>query len=254
MNIRKHWKKVILSCAAAFWASCGDDTSTKPIQTSGEPDDIIIQDTARTVVLLYGVLPPIDTSVQVYSSSSENTPSSSEVTTSSSETVSSSSSAALSSAEEITSSSSEEKAGIRDTNLIKSPAGVRVGDKFIADGDTCEVVSIYDNWFGGATGNIKGLNEGAKEINSKIDSLTKNETISDDKQACFENIKTMLDRGVAIYGPMPEDYPQEVKCSDGIVKETEHYKARLKEYNEGFEEGFNETIKEGNEMIDECQK
>lgn len=232
MNIRKHWKKVILSCAAAFWASCGDDTSTKPIQTSGEPDDIIIQDTARTVVLLYGVLPPIDTSVQVYSSSSENTPSSSEVTT----------------------SSSEEKAGIIDSNLIASPAGVKVGDKFIAEGDTCEVVSTYNNWFGRATGLGEGYSKGAKEIESKIDSLTKDKKMSDDKRTCLENIKTMLDRGVAIYGPMPEDYPQEVKCSDGIVKETEHYKERLKSYNKGIEEGYNETFEDGNKMIEECQK
>ena len=254
MNIRKHWKKVILSCAAAFWASCGDDTSTKPIQTSGEPDDIIIQDTARTVVLLYGVLPPIDTPVQVYSSSSENTPSSSEVTTSSSEAVPSSSSAALSSAEEITSSSSEEKAGIIDSNLIASPAGVKVGDKFIADGDTCEVVSTYDNWFGGATGLGEGYSKGAKEIESKIDSLTKDKKMSDDKRTCLENIKTMLDKGIAIYGPMPEDYPKEYKCSDGIVKETEHYKERLKSYNKGIEEGYNETFEDGNKMIEECQK
>lgn len=232
MNIRKHWKKVILSCAAAFWASCGDDTSTKPIQTSGEPDDIIIQDTARTVVLLYGVLPPIDTSVQVYSSSSENTPSSSEVT----------------------SSSSEEKAGIIDSNLIASPAGVKVGDKFIAEGDTCEVVSTYDNWFGGATGLGEGYSKGAKEIESKIDSLTKDKKMSDDKRTCLENIKTMLDRGIAIYGPMPEDYPKEYKCSDGIIKETEHYKERLKSYNKGIEEGYNETFEDGNEMIGECQK
>lgn len=232
MNIRKHWKKVILSCAAAFWASCGDDTSTKPIQTSGEPDDIIIQDTARTVVLLYGVLPPIDTSVQVYSSSSENTPSSSEVT----------------------SSSSEEKAGIIDSNLIASPAGVKVGDKFIAEGDTCEVVSTYDNWFGGATGLGEGYSKGAKEIESKIDSLTKDKKMSDDKRTCLENIKTMLDRGIAIYGPMPEDYPKEYKCSDGIVKETEHYKERLMSYNKGIEEGYNETFENGNKMIEECQK
>lgn len=232
MNIRKHWKKVILSCAAAFWASCGDDTSTKPIQTSGEPDDIIIQDTARTVVLLYGVLPPIDTSVQVYSSSSENTPSSSEVTT----------------------SSSEEKAGIIDSNLIASPAGVKVGDKFIAEGDTCEVVSTYDNWFGGATGLGEGYSKGAKEIESKIDSLTKDKKMSDDKRTCLENIKTMLDRGIAIYGPMPEDYPKEYKCSDSIVKETEHYKERLKSYNKGIEEGYNETFEDGNKMIEECQK
>lgn len=253
MNIRKHWKKVILSCAAALWAGCSDDTSSA---TQVVPEDNPKNEDNNN-------LPPPDTlyGVPTYSMSSSEVvgscssePTSSEAVPSSSEAVPGSSSAALSSADEITSSSSEEKAGIRDSNLIVSPAGVKVGDKFIAEGDTCEVVSTYDNWFGRGTGLGEGGYKGAIEIDSKIDSLTKDEKMSDDKRACLEEIKTMLDRGVALYGPMPEDYPQEVKCSDGIVKETEHYKARLKEYNKGFEEGFNDSIEDGNKMIDDCEK
>lgn len=233
MNIRKHWKKVILSCAAALWAGCSDDASSA---TQVVPEDSPKNEESNN-------LPPSDTlyGVPTYNLSS-------------SEAVPSSSSAALSSADDVITSSSEEKAGIIDSNLIVSPAGVKVGDKFIAEGDTCEVVSTYNNWFGRATGLGEGYSKGAKEIESKIDSLTKDEKMSDDKRACLENIKTMLDRGVAIYGPMPEDYPQEVKCSNGIVKETEHYKERLKSYNKGIEEGYNETFEDGNKMIEECQK
>lgn len=233
MNIRKHWKKVILSCAAALWAGCSDNTSSATqVATEENPKNEESNN-----------LPPPDTlyGVPTYNLSS-------------SEAVPSSSSAALSSADDVITSSSEEKAGIIDSNLIASPAGVKVGDKFIAEGDTCEVVSTYNNWFGRATGLGEGYSKGAKEIESKIDSLTKDEKMSDDKRACLENIKTMLDRGVAIYGPMPEDYPQEVKCSNGIVKETEHYKERLKSYNKGIEEGYNETFEDGNKMIEECQK
>jgi len=28
MNINKHWKKIVLSCAAAFWAGCGEDSTS----------------------------------------------------------------------------------------------------------------------------------------------------------------------------------------------------------------------------------
>lgn len=139
-------------------------------------------------------------------------------------------------------------------NLIKETKNSEVGDKFIADGDTCEVVSTYDNWFGGATGQNAGSSEGIEEISKKIDSLTKDNSLDKEKINCLEDIKTMLDRGVAIYGPMPENYPQEYKCSDGIVKETEHYKERLKAYNEGKEHGYKETLESGNKMIDECKK
>ena len=246
MNIRKHWKKVILSCAAALWAGCSDNTSSATQVATEENPKNEENNNLSQLEALYGV--------PTFSMSSSEVVGSCSSKPTSSEAVPSSSSAALSSAEEITSSSSEEKAGIIDSNLIASPAGVKVGDKFIADGDTCEVVSTYDNWFGGATGLGEGYSKGAKEIESKIDSLTKDKKMSDDKRTCLENIKTMLDRGIAIYGPMPEDYPKEYKCSDGIVKETEHYKERLKSYNKGIEEGYNETFEDGNKMIEECQK
>lgn len=246
MNIRKHWKKVILSCAAALWAGCSDNTSSATQVATEENPKNEENNNLSQLEALYGV--------PTFSMSSSEVVGSCSSKPTSSEAVPSSSSAALSSAEEITSSSSEEKAGIIDSNLIASPAGVKVGDKFIAEGDTCEVVSTYNNWFGGATGLGEGYSKGAKEIESKIDSLTKDKKMSDDKRACLENIKTMLDRGVAIYGPMPEGYPKEYKCSDGIVKETEHYKERLKSYNKGIEEGYNETFEDGNKMIEECQK
>lgn len=56
MNIRKHWKKFVLSCAALFWASCGDDASTKPIQTAIDPDNTEASNSsASSAIALYGV-------------------------------------------------------------------------------------------------------------------------------------------------------------------------------------------------------
>ncbi len=86
MNIRKHWKKIILSATAFFWAACNYEDSAKP---------------------LYGVYcPPEGCGDPELSSSSEATPisSSSEETSSSSESNAPSSS----SIEESSSSSSAE--------------------------------------------------------------------------------------------------------------------------------------------------
>lgn len=247
MNIRKHWKRIVLSCAAAFWAGCSDDSTSATQVPNGnndpngeESNNKSSDSSSDSPIVLYGV--------PTYSMSS------SEVAGSCSSEVTSSESAPSSSFEEIVSSSSNGKGGIKDTNLITATAGVEVGDKFIAEGDTCEVVSTYDNWFGGATGYGEGLSKGAKEISKKIDEMTKAPALKSDQINCLENVKTMLDNGFAIYGPMPENYPKEVKCSDGIVIETEHYKARLEEYNQHEEDGYNETIKRGNEMIDDCIK
>lgn len=146
------------------------------------------------------------------------------------------------------------KAKTGTLDLMKTPVNVNEGEKIAFNGDTCEVVSTYNSWFGHATGYGKGLSNGAEEISNKVDELVKDDNLSYEKTRCLEDVKTMLDNGIALYGPMPENYPQEIKCSDGIVKETDHYKERLKEYNEGVEEGFNESIKLGNGLIDECEK
>lgn len=65
MNIRKHWKKILLSSAALFWASCGGDSeSTAPTGDTDDPGKIQPDDIdGLKTDTLYGVRP-------VYSSSS----------------------------------------------------------------------------------------------------------------------------------------------------------------------------------------
>ena len=68
MNIRKHWKKVVLSCAALFWASCGDDSisntkiETRPHSTDSSSGTIQEQSSSSSAfnypVPAYGVYVP----------------------------------------------------------------------------------------------------------------------------------------------------------------------------------------------------
>lgn len=68
MNIRKHWKKLVLSATAFFWASCGDDNSTsagiQPLpgsETNCTADGTDLNaNCGGGMIALYGVAPVID--------------------------------------------------------------------------------------------------------------------------------------------------------------------------------------------------
>lgn len=67
MNIRKHWKKVLLSSTAFFWASCGGDSESVSAAggTTNEAPVTLIPDSNSTIddggmVALYGVQAIVD--------------------------------------------------------------------------------------------------------------------------------------------------------------------------------------------------
>lgn len=358
MNIRKHWKKVVLSCAAALWAGCGDDSSTQPILTQRSTDpqsrasenssssDFVQESSSGTFIgssssnapaPLYGVYyqdtvrRASDTTIICVAKESnaaqqaiykctngeilsrENTLqkngllytldefSNEEIA----EEVINEGKKTLDSLSNLENASKDLKNCLNiskedilyeyfipddaiyekeqqtdrkkdfenrfqqriekcienytpktiDDSIdpMKIPVNTKEGDKFVNNGDTCEVVSTYSSWFG-ATGYEDGIQDGVEEISHKIDSLVAEKKGDKAKQECLETIKDQLDQGYAIYGPLPESYPLEIKCSDGVVKETEHYKARLQDYNKSVENGYKETIARANEMIDNCNK
>ena len=65
MNIRKHWKKILLSSTALFWASCGGDSESTSIAggTNNEapvtPDSIVNPDDLDGIKIdtVYGIRP-----------------------------------------------------------------------------------------------------------------------------------------------------------------------------------------------------
>ena len=76
MNIRKHWKKVLLSSTAFFWASCGGDSESVSAAggTTNEAPATLIPDSNSTIddggmVALYGVQAVIDLDSGAISSS-----------------------------------------------------------------------------------------------------------------------------------------------------------------------------------------
>ena len=81
MNIRKHWKKIILSATAFFWAACNYEDSAKPLygvycppEGCGDPE---LSSSSETAV-------PSSSSEEASSSSESNAPSSSSIEESSS--------------------------------------------------------------------------------------------------------------------------------------------------------------------------
>lgn len=324
MNIRKHWKKVVLSCAAALWAGCGDDSSTHPVQTESS-DSIGPQSSAsenssssdfvqesssgtfegnssnNTTAPLYGVYYQ-DTIHQVSDTTVTEESSDEKIA----EEVINEGKKTLDSLSNLENASKDLKncldiskddllyesyipddvmaerqkqtdkkkdfearfqrriescienytpKTISDTlDPMTTPVNTKEGDKIVSNGDTCEVISTYSSWFGEMTGYGAGSQDGAEDADHKIDSLITENNGKKSKQECLEAIKDQLNRGVAIYGPLPENYPQEIKCNDGVIKETEHYKARLQDYNKSVENGYKETIARANEMIDNCNK
>ena len=76
MNIRKHWKKVLLSSTAFFWASCGGDSESVSAAggTTNEAPVTLIPDSNSTIddggmVALYGVQAIVDLDSGAVSSS-----------------------------------------------------------------------------------------------------------------------------------------------------------------------------------------
>lgn len=99
MNIRKHWKKILLSSTAFFWASCGGDSESASVTGGANndtpPDSITTPDDldGTKIDTLYGIRPVYDIDSGAVSSSDacKSSSSSEEVQSSSSEAESSSS-------------------------------------------------------------------------------------------------------------------------------------------------------------------
>lgn len=76
MNIRKHWKKLLLTSTAIFWANCGGD-SEGPIYISSDPSDATNSDSTvnpdnldgTKIDTLYGVSPIYNADSRAVSSS-----------------------------------------------------------------------------------------------------------------------------------------------------------------------------------------
>lgn len=277
MNIRisKHWKQLILTAAAVLWTGCDNDTSiNEPIKISQEPLQESQQSSSSNAS-------ESNVNNASYSSGAETidaASSSSQATSSSSQEQASSSSnlswqilplygavfdgdtATIDTPviEDTLSPVVEDTLSpvVEDTipkNAMKEAVVAEVGQKVAVDGDSCEVVSTYSNWFGFNTGETEAREKAKEEIQEKMDQLANDPSTSESKLACLQDVVTSITMGACIYGSLPENYPKEIKCSDGVVKETDHYKEKYQKYLTGLETNYKNIMEAFNKGVEECE-
>ena len=192
MNIRKHWKKVLLTTTAFFWASCHYEDAAQP---------------------LYGVYcPPEGCGDPELSSSSEATPeSSSEVGSSSSEFN------ALSSSNIQESSSSVEVLSSSSQTASSSSAKVTC-----VPGDS--TISYYAPSYSADIAKMNAEEKAKRTGFNKVDSIH-NELLSPPQ--CLADLRQQLNDFVALYGAPVRVIKDEV-CSDGTSRPTKEYQEFLK--------------------------
>ncbi len=202
MNIRKHWKKIVLTTTAFFWASCNYEETAQPLygvycppEGCGEPELSSSSETA------------------VSSSSSEEARSSSESHAPSSSSIEESSS----SVEIQSSSESNPTSSSSETANSSSSAEVTC-----APGDS--TVSYYPPSYSAEIAKMNAEERAKRSGLNKVDSIQN--TLLTQPQ-CLAQLRMELDMFVALYGA-PVRFPKDEVCSDGTTRPTKEYQEYLK--------------------------
>ena len=224
MNIRKHWKRLLLTTTALFWASC-----------TSENDNVfptIGQDTPHAV-------DPSASSDSHIESSNENA------------AESSSSEASAPSSNSITQSSSSEANPSSSAAESSSSAEVTCAP-------TDSVISYYPPDYSESVAKSNAEKKANRAGVAKIDSIMKaQETIPQ----ALANLRQQLSMFVALYGAPVLIHPDEV-CSDGITRPTQAYLDYLKmkeeweknkpALDEECQKIYEDKLKEIEQSIKEC--
>ena len=202
MNIRKHWKNLLLTTTAFFWAGCNGDSVTEPNSPNYSSDSNVESSSSNA---------PSSSSAVESSSSLGESSSSENASSSSSESVSSSSSEAIS-------SSSSEASSSSSVNESSSSAG----EVTCTPGDS--TVSYYPPSYSADIAKMNAEEKAKHASVSKIDSISN--TLQTVPQ-CLANLRQELDMFVALYGAPVRLHKDEV-CSDGTTRPTQEYLDYLK--------------------------
>ena len=226
MNIRKHWKKLLLTTTALFWASCtSENGSTYPT---------IGQDTSSAVE------PGISSDSNIESSSENAAESSSAKVPSSSEAVVSSSS---------------------ETGISSSSSGI-VSDTLYGVPMTCQptdsVISYYPPDYSESVAKSNAEEKANRAGVAKIDSIMEAQKTIPQSLA---NLRQQLSMFVALYGAPVLIHPDEV-CNIGITRPTQAYLDYLKmkeeweknkpALDEECKKIYEDKLKEIEQSIKEC--
>ncbi len=233
MNLRKHWKNLLLTTTAFFWAGCHYEDDAQP---------------------LYGVYcPPEGCGEFEQSSSSDalaNSSSGAETSSSSEIIAPSSSSVVESSSSEAVASSSSESASSSSAN------GSSSSEVTCAPGDS--TISYYPPSYSADIAKMNAEEKAKHASVSKIDSISN--TLQTVPQ-CLADLRRELDMFVALYGA-PNNITKDEVCSDGTTRPTQEYLNYLK-MKEEWEKNkpaldaecqkiFEDKLKEIEQTVKEC--
>lgn len=249
MNVRKHWKNFILTAAAFFWASCSEDSNSEqvfvgPISDCSDDGSLNNGDVSSNcgggMIALYGVAPVFDeSSSSVTSSDSCEQGCDEMISSSSSDAPESSSSSEVSSSSAVT---PELEAYCEDHDGVKNSDTYCSEDLAVSDFE-CENAAKDSAYF-------------ALEKKYPDDSLS---NLPEDQMSCIRRAKYQLMTAVPEYGVFDgclyESKVHSVTCNDGIVVETDGYKADLAKYREDIEKCVSDYathLAVAEEKIKEC--
>ena len=231
MNIRKHWKKILLSSTALFWASCGGDSESTPVASGTNNEDPVTLDSIVNpenldgikIDTLYGIRP-------VYNADSG--------AVSSADACDSDCTAISSSSEEIQSSSSDTESSSSEVAQSSSSKTTYPGFgtyKLASDtSTTCEVTEVIRTY----------LSSRVSSPTELMDSLENNTTLSVEALELVEdNLEESLNYGVLYGSPSTTGgptYPSKFECTndstyttsthvakDGVLYTTEEYREKF---------------------------
>ena len=224
MNIRKHWKNLLLTTTAFFWAGCNGDSVTE----SGCP---------------------CDNGSGIESSSDNNDESSSSNAPSSSNAVESSSS------EDLTSSSAGTNSELSSSSSSEASSS-STGEVTCVPGDS--VISYFATQYSADLARSNAEEKAKHASVSKIDSIQN--TLQTVPQ-CLADLRRELDMFVALYGA-PNNITKDEVCSDGTTRPTQEYLNYLKmkeeweknkpALDEECQKIFEDKLKEIEQTVKEC--
>jgi len=223
MNIRKHWKKIVLAATAFFWASCHYEDEAQP---------------------LYGVYcPPEGCGEPELSSSSEAIP------------ESSSEKAGNSSESNAPSSSSIEQSSSSSRDLIAHKA-INLMDGMEIIPDSCDA-----NREGYNPAYMSPYSKAGTDSQSKVWNAANSDSISAESKECLENIMANLQQPVTAYG-VTSHIVLDVKCSDGSTFYSKATKKLAESYgiteeevvkkSEAFDKAYEEGLQKIEQKINNC--
>lgn len=233
MNIRKHWKKILLSSTALFWASCGGDSESTSVAggTNNEepvtPDSVVNPEDLDGIKIdtLYGIRP-------VYNADSGAVSSADACNSDCTVTTSSEDAAILSSSEVAQSSSSVVELSSSSKTTYPSFGTYKLASD---TSTTCEVTDVF----------IKYHDTRIKSPNELMELLESNTTRSVGQLELLEDeLEESLNFGVLYGSPSTTSgfdlKPTKFECTNDSSYTTEthvgddHYLYTKEEYKEKF--------------------